>query len=345
MVSERPSAFYLPPEWAPQTAVWLSWPTNPALWPGRQEVIPAFFARFAAAISKFETVRINAEQSRHAEILSLIEEAGGRRNCVELFDYRTDDVWCRDHGPLFLKDAETGEVAVSDWVFNAWGEKFSPFDRDDAVPRQIARWLGMKCFSHPQVLEGGAVEVNGARQLLTTESVLLNPNRKLPESKPLIEDILKKGLGVDEVFWLGEGLDGDDTDGHIDNLARFVSNDTILAATAEPSSPSYVALRDNWRRLESLRTKKGKPFNLIALPLPPLPVIAPADNRVLPASYVNYLLVNGAVLAPQYGQPADALALEILAKAFPDRRILGIDCRDVLIEGGALHCLSQQQPR
>ncbi len=338
------SAFYLPPEWAPQAAVWLSWPSNPALWPGRQEAIPSFFAGFAAAISQFEPVRINAALERHADIFALAKKAGARMERVELFDHSTDDVWCRDHGPLFLKSIETGEVVVSDWVFNAWGGKFEPCDKDDATPRRIAHSLGMRCVSHEEILEGGAVEVNGARQLLTTESVMLNPNRKLPKDKADIEHILKDGLGVDEIFWLGEGLDGDDTDGHIDNLARFVSDDTILAATAEPSSPSYAALRDNWERLEKLRTKEGKPFNLIALPLPPEPVIAPADGRVLPASYVNYLLVNGGVLMPFYGQAADAAAKAILEKAFPGLRVVGLDCRDVLIEGGALHCLSQQQP-
>jgi len=337
--------FYLPPEYAPQEAVWLSWPTNPALWPGRQRVIPAFFAQLAATISRYETVRINAVRHLHAEITRLMHCARAIEKNVELFDIPTNDVWCRDHGPLFLKNKKTGEVAVSDWHFNAWGAKFFPYDLDDAVPARIAQALGLRCFSHKEVLEGGAIEVNDAGQLLTSESVLLNPNRHLPKTKKAIEKILKAGLGVEEILWLGDGLEGDDTDGHIDNLARFATDDIIIAATTDKHNPSHAALTANKKRLKSFRTRGGKPFEIVELPLPEGPVTAPTDGRELPASYVNYLLINNAILMPAYAQPSDERAYNILKSVFHEREVIPIDCTDILIEGGALHCLTQQQPR
>jgi len=336
------SDFYLPPEWVAQKAVWLSWPSNPKLWAGCFEKIPPFFAEYAAAISRFEPVRINAAGALHGKINELVRAAGAVMARVELFDHPTNDVWCRDHGPLFLKSEQTGEVAVSDWRFNAWGGKFAPYDLDDAVPERIARSLGLRRFVHADILEGGAVEINEDRQLLTTRSVIFNPNRGWP-AQANAERILKEGLGAREVFWLNDGLEGDDTDGHIDNLARFAPGGVIVVATAPQSSPHFAALDENLRLLERFRTVGGQPFSLVELPLPDAPVLAP-DGRALPASYVNYLVVNHAVLFPAYGQPSDARAQAVLKDVFPKREVVGIDCTAVLAEGGALHCLSQQQP-
>lgn len=337
-----PSEFYLPPEWVPQKALWLSWPSNPKLWAGCFEKIPPFFAEYAAAVSRFEPVRINAAGALHPEIGRLARAAGADMARVELYDHPTNDVWCRDHGPLFLKNEQTGEVAVSDWRFNAWGEKFEPYDLDDAVPGRIAHSLGMRRFVHSDILEGGGIEINENRQLLTTRSVIFNPNRGWP-AQANAERILREGLGANEIFWLNDGLEGDDTDGHIDNLARFAPGGVIVAATAPKNSPNFAALDENWRLLESFRTAGGKPFSLVEMPLPEKPVLAP-DGRVLPASYVNYLVINGAVLFPAYNQPSDMRAQAILRDVFPGREVLGIDCTAVLAEGGALHCLSQQEP-
>ena len=335
--------YYLPPEWTRQTAVWLSWPSNPALWPGVAERIPAFFANFAAAIAAFEDVRICAAAEKHDAIRALLAAEKTPSERVELYDIPTDDVWCRDHGPLFLKRVKTGALAVSDWRFNAWGGKYAPYDKDDAVPARIAAVLELPRFPHSEILEGGAIEANGDRLLMTTRSVLRNPNRGWPNDEAAIEAVLKSELGARAILWLDGGLVGDDTDGHIDNIARFASDDTIIAAACAPNAPSFRTLADNWQKLSSMKTARGDPFRLVALPLPDEPVRAP-DGRVLPASYANYLLVNGALLMPTFAQPSDERARAILADVFPHREIVGVDCRDVLVEGGALHCLSQQQP-
>lgn len=337
------SFFYLPSEWSPQAAVWLSWPSNPQLWPGCFDKIPAFFAEFAAAISQFEPVCINAAARQHEAIAQLIAGAGGQSEHVRLYDHPTNDVWCRDHGPLFLKDEKTGSVVVSDWRFNAWGGKFSPFDQDDAVPSRVATALGMARIAHNIILEGGAVEINDDRQLMTTRSVILNPNRAWTGSEQAAAGVLCAGLGAREVFWLDDGLVGDDTDGHIDNIARFAPGGKIVAACATAASPHAQVLEANRQQIAQWRRVDGSRFEVVDLPLPDRAVYAP-DGQALPASYANYLVLNNAVLYPAYAQPSDSRAAAILRDVFPERQVLGIDCRAVLVEGGALHCLSQQQP-
>jgi agmatine deiminase len=336
--------FRLPPEWAPQAAMWLSWPSNPALWPGRFARIPAFFARFAAALSEFVPVRINADASAHPQIRKLLLDARADLAAVQLYDHPVNDVWCRDHGPLFVKNPRTGEVAVTDWGFNAWGGKYSPWDLDDAIPAQIAASLGMRRFAHSEILEGGAIEINDAGQLLTTEAVLLNPNRNPGLTKDAYTRLLAAGLGSTEVFWLREGLPNDDTDGHIDNLTRFFSDHGLLTVTPpdDDQSPAARILRHNHLALGEFRTVHGKKFEIEELPLPH-PAVE-VEGRPLPASYANYLVTNGAVLMPAYSRPTDELAAHVLHECFPSRKIVPLDCTDVLLEGGALHCLSQQQP-
>ena len=238
------AGFSMPPEWSPQEAVWLSWPVeDPRHWGGaKREMIWAKFAEIAAAISRFEPVRINAPGADHAAIAAACNRAKAVPERVQLFDHPHNDVWCRDHGPIFVKHATTGEVAVTDWEFNAWGGKFPPWDLDNAIPGRIAASLGKRCFKGGMILEGGAIEINGAGQLLTTEAVLLNPNRNPDLSREEIEQLLRDGLGVSEILWLKQGIEGDDTDGHIDDLARFIDPQTILACIdttggAEPTHP------------------------------------------------------------------------------------------------------------
>ncbi|MEX1049567.1 MAG: agmatine deiminase family protein, partial [Akkermansiaceae bacterium] len=235
------AGFSMPPEWSPQEAVWLSWPVDdPRHWGGaKQEMIHAKFAEIAAAISRFEPVRINAPKAAHAAITAACNHARAVPERVELFDHPHNDVWCRDHGPIFVKHRESGEVAVTDWEFNAWGGKFPPWDADNTIPRRVAEALGMKCFEGGMILEGGAIEINGAGQLLTTEAVLLNPNRNPRLGRGEIEQNLRDGLGVSEILWLKQGIEGDDTDGHIDDLARFIDPQTVLACTdRRASSPN-----------------------------------------------------------------------------------------------------------
>ena len=279
-------------------------------------------------------------------IRGLCAEAKADLAQVELFDHPNNDVWCRDHGPIFVKHRESGEVAVVDWGFNAWGGKFPPWDLDDAIPRRVADALGMQRFVGGMILEGGAIEINGMGQLLTTEAVLLNPNRNPHLSKNDIEVLLRNGLGVKEVLWLKSGIEGDDTDGHIDDLVRFVSDEAMLACVEKDrSSQNYAVLAHNFDTLREFRKSTGGPFDLIEMPMPEACEVPGWRLPVLPASYVNYLLVNGGIIVPQFRQKKnDERALDILREIFPHREIVGIDCLDLVEEGGTLHCISQQQP-
>lgn len=347
-MSAASSGFSMPPEWSPQEAVWLSWPVDdPRHWGGgKRDLIWNKFAEIAAVISRFETVRINAPGSNQREILELCNRAKAVPERVELFDHPHNDVWCRDHGPIFVKHHKTGKLAVTDWEFNAWGEKFPPWDLDNAIPAKVAESLGLPRFPGGMILEGGAIEINGSGQLLTTEAVLLNPNRNPGLDRSDIEQRLRDGLGVSEVLWLKQGIEGDDTDGHIDDLARFVDDSTLLACH-EPDSTSgnHGVLADNLARLRSFHDPRGRAFEVVEIPLPSACEVPGWRLPVLPASYVNFLIVNGGVLVPTFRQSRnDDRALGVIRELFPDRKITGIDCLDLVEEGGTLHCISQQQP-
>ncbi len=338
----------MPPEWAPQEAVWLSWPVDdPRHWGGaKRQVIWRKFAEIAAAITRHEMVRINAPGADHAAIAEACNRAKAVPERVRLFDHPHNDVWCRDHGPIFVKHAVTGEVAVTDWEFNAWGGKFPPWDLDDAIPGRIAEALGLRVFKGGMILEGGAIEINGAGQLLTTEAVLLNPNRNPRLSRARIEQLLIDGLGVSDILWLRQGIAGDDTDGHIDDLARFTGPQTIIACVErDPASPNSRVLDDNLGRLRDHRDSNGKPFEVVEIPLPQACEVPGWRLPVLPASYVNFLIVNGGVLVPTFRQKKnDGHALGLIGEMLPGREITGIDCLDLVEEGGSLHCITQQQP-
>jgi agmatine deiminase len=333
--------FQMPPEWAPQAAIWLSWPANTALWPGHFHLIGPKFAEFAAAISRFEPVRINCAAALQPLARQQLAAARADTAVIEFFDHPTNDVWCRDHGPLFVKNAATGEVAITDWHFRGWGGKFEA-TLDNAVPRRIADALNLRHFACDFELEGGAIEVNGTGQLLTTEAVQHNPNRAAGRDDTAFLAALRGALGIREILWLGGGLANDDTDGHIDNIARFFAPAGVVAAVEpDPASPNHAPLRENLARLRAFRTPGGAPLDIVELPLPEPFRLA---GRDLPPSYANFLIVNGGVLVPIYSQPGDDRAMGILREIFPGRKIVGIDCRPLLIEGGALHCLTQQQP-
>jgi agmatine deiminase len=335
--------FRVPAEWEPQEAVWLSWPVNLDTWPGHFGPVPEKFAEIAAAIARFQKVRINCERARQEEVVRLLRAAGADLSRVEFFDHPINDSWCRDHGPIFIKNDSTGEIAVTDWKYNAWGGKYPPFDKDNQIPRRVAEALGLRRFEIPMVLEGGSIEVDGAGQLLTTEACLLNENRNPHLNREQIERQLRDNLGVDRILWLHDGIVGDDTDGHIDDLARFYRSDAIVTVREENSSDeNHAVLEENWDCLHDLRTRDGRPFELKALPMPS-PVVC--DGERLPASYANYLVINEAVLLPVFRQPGpDGLAAEILQDCFPGRAIVPIDCVDLVLGLGALHCISQQQP-
>lgn len=341
MSSPRDLGFRMPAEWEKQKATWLSWPSNVNLWPGHYDLIPAKFAEFAAAISRFQPVKINASGKLKVEAEKFLREARADTSVIELVDISTDDVWCRDHGPIFIKNNQTGEVAITDWEFHGWGGKFEA-SLDNQVPQKVAQYLGLKSFRFPFELEGGGIEVTGDGRLLTTEAVQNNPNRAEGRNDANFHQAIQEGLSIDEILWIGEGLANDDTDGHIDNLARFLSNELICAVTElNSASPNYHPLQKNLERLRQMKTRRGSAFEVIELPLPEPIRLA---GRNLPPSHANFLIVNDGVLVPLYGQKSDDVAMGILRACFPNRKIIGIDCRVLLIEGGALHCLSQQQP-
>ena len=343
--TQTPAAlgFAMPAEWEPQEAVWLSWPRNRRTWPGGFRPIPATFAVVAREISLREKVRINLAARHQRSARALVARAGADMANVEFFDHPTNDAWCRDHGPIFIRNASTGEVALTDWVFNAWGGKYAPFDLDNRIPRRIGRALGLRRFPSAMVLEGGSIDVNGRGLLLTTESCLLNPNRNPGLTRGSIERALGDFLGARTVLWLGGGIRGDDTDGHVDDLARFFSEAGVVAAVERGGrGPNHRALAENLERLRSLRTPGGRRLRVVELPMP-----APRMRRgqMLPATYANFLVINGAVLVPSFRQPRrDREAQEVLASCFPGRRIVPIDCLELVRGLGTLHCISQQQP-
>jgi agmatine deiminase len=344
-LAKTPAAlgYRMPAEWERQEAVWLSWPHNRQTWPGNFRPIPAVFAEVAAQISRREKVRINVASRHRARAVSLISRAGADMANVECFNHPTNDAWCRDHGPIFVRSARAGRVALTDWDFNAWGGKYPPFDRDNRIPGRIARALGLRRFRNRMVLEGGSIDVNGRGLLLTTEACLLNRNRNPGLTREQIERNLGDFLGVETVLWLGDGIAGDDTDGHVDDLARFFSEDGILTCVERRRGDvNYRALHENLERLRSFRAPSGRRFRIVELPMP-APVLR--RGRRLPASYANFLVINGAVLVPAFRQPRrDRLAAEVLASCFPGRDVIPIDCLELVWGLGTLHCISQQQP-
>lgn len=343
--NQTPAAlgFRMPAEWEPQEAVWLSWPHRLKTWPGHFRTIPAKFAEIAARISEREKVRINLGPEPEKKVATLVSKAGAAMENVEFHANPTNDAWCRDHGPIFVRNDKTGEVAVTDWEYNAWGGKYPPFDSDNRIPSRVARALGMRRFEPGVILEGGSIDVNGAGCLLTTEACLLNRNRNPELSRNEIEDRLRRFLGAETVYWLGDGIEGDDTDGHVDDLTRFFGPEGIVTAVERNKKDvNYAALHENRERLKSLRTPAGGRFKVVELPMP-APVGTPGHR--LPASYANFLILNGAVLMPAFRQPRrDREAAEILASCFRGREIVPIDCTELVWGLGTLHCISQQQP-
>ena len=334
--------YRFPAEWEQQEAIWFAWPVRRTLWPECFDRVRKQLAALYVLAARYQFVRVLCV-AEEQPILRKFMASHGDDSAVELYDYQTDDVWIRDYGPLFLIHDHKQELCITDWRYNAWGNKFPEQQKDDRATAWIAEQLGLCHYEFNQVLEGGAVESNGAGYILTTEVVLLNPTRNGDTTPTKIEQQLSSSLGADAILWLRNGLVGDDTDGHIDNLARFFKADGILIAEATDTEDSnYCALVENTRCLQDFRTPQGKPFDLVKLPLPD-PITH--QGEFLAASYLNFVVLNGAVLVPTYGQPKnDATALEIIGDCFPDREIVAVDCSDIIKEGGALHCMSQQQP-
>ena len=336
----RELGFYMPAEWHPHAATWLAWPKDPETWPGRVERAEAAFLEIIAALAPHETVYLLVDdETAEASVRARCCFAGSDN--VRTIRLETVDSWIRDYGPNFLIDGR-GRFAYNDWVFNAWGDKYEELKRDDAIPKQLESVLGVPRFEPGIVMEGGAIDVNGAGVVLTTEQCLLNPNRNPHLSRAGIEQYLSDYLNVSKVVWLGEGIVGDDTDGHVDDIARFVNDTTLVCAVEEdPSDPNHELLNDNLRRLELATDARGRAFEIVTLPMPG--EVLGRDGR-LPASYANFLIANAVVLLPVFNHPNDARAIETLQRLFPTRRVAPVRADDLVWGMGTIHCLSQQQP-
>lgn len=335
-----------PAEWEPHRATWLAWPHNPDTWPGRLDRVFPSYVEMVRALHTRELVCINvrdeameAEARRHLAAGGVDVDRGVRFHRIA-----TDDTWARDHGPIFVVRERDGrrEKAIVDFGFNSWGGKYGPWDQDDAVPRRMAEVLGLPRFETGVILEGGSIDGNGRGTILTTESCLLNANRGRGRTREAMEEVLARFLGARHVLWLGEGIAGDDTDGHIDDLARFVDAGTIVTVTEEdPMDPNHGPLAENLRRLRGLQDQDGKPLLVATLPMPP-PLFV--DGQRCPASYANFYLANGVALVPTFGAASDARALAVLQALLPGRQVVGIPSSDLVFGLGAVHCMTQQEP-
>ncbi len=324
-----------PAEWEPHAATWLSWPRPDGIsFPDRYADVLPTLGELVRALTPHEPVHINV---RTAEVERIARQTIGDLTNVHFHSIPSYEPWCRDHGPMFLKRGD--ETAIVDWRYNAWGGKYPPFDDDDAVPQRIAELLQLPVFQPGLVMEGGALDGNGAGLLLTTEACLLNPNRNPQLTRPQIEQALRDHLGVEQILWLGSGITGDDTDGHVDDITRFVGTDTVVTAVESDSQDeNYWPLRDNLERLRAMPAIR----RIVELPMPGR--VTHAGQR-LPASYANFYIANKVVLLPTYRHPRnDEAAREILQSLFPTRQVVPIDSTALIWGLGSFHCLTQQQP-
>ena len=348
MQTNTPAAlgFRMPAEWHPHHSTWLTWPKDPETWPDRLTQVEKIYLEMISALTPYEIVDLLVDdEETEQKIRQLCTFPGAAR--IRFHRIPTVDSWIRDYGPNFLIGSN-GSLAFNDWIFNAWGNKYEALKQDDAVPRLLEPTVQLQRFSPGIVLEGGSIEVNGAGCVLTTEQCLLNPNRNPELSRREIEQTLKDYLGVTKVLWLGEGIVGDDTDGHIDDIARFVVPDVIVCALEDdPDDANYEILRDNLSRLKSMTDAAGRPFEIVTLPMPGVVGGTSTATRVLdrlPASYANFYIANNVVLLPVFGHANDTRALETLQSVFPNRRVIPIDCEPLVWGMGTIHCVTQQQP-
>jgi agmatine deiminase len=335
----------MPAEWAPHRGTWLSWPHKEASWPGKFDAVPGIFARMVTELARHEDVHINVSgPDMEAGVRALLAREGTTPDPVRFHHNPTNDAWCRDHGPIFVQREVDGqrEQAIVDWGYNAWGGKYPPYDLDDVVPTRIGRELGLPVFHPGIVMEGGSIDVNGRGTLLTTEACLLNPNRNPELTRNRIEQFLRAYLGVEHILWLGDGIAGDDTDGHVDDLTRFVDPSTVVTVVEEDrTDENYEPLQENLQRLKEMTDQDGRPLRIELLPMP-RPLYH--DGQRLPASYANFYIANGLVLLPGYDAERDGEAQQTLQRLFPDRRIVVMDCTDLVWGLGAFHCVTQQWP-
>lgn len=340
----KESGYYFPAEFAPHEATWLSWPHKEASWPGKIESIYPSYSLFVKYLALSEKVRINVANDAMKNFATQhLEKAGVNMQQVTFFMHPTNDAWCRDHGPAFLINPEAAEKKIIvDWNYNAWGNKYPPFDLDDVIPTLIGKHFNIPVYHPGIVMEGGSVEFNGKGTLLTSSACLLNENRNPHLNQGQIEEYLNNYYGVEQVLWVDEGIVGDDTDGHIDDTVRFVNEDTVITVIEENrNDENYELLQNNLAQLKKMRLLNGKQLTIIELPMPD--EIIYEDQR-LPGSYANFYISNQHVIVPTFRCDKDDKALQIIAGCFRGREVVGIDSTDIIWGLGSFHCLSQQEP-
>ncbi len=333
--------YAFPAEWVKHEATWLSWPHKEASWPGKLETVYEPYCQFIKVVARGEKVRINVkDEAMKAFAVAELKKVDADLSQIEFFFFESNDAWCRDHGPAFV--VKGNEKAVVDWGYNAWGDKYPPYDLDDVIPTKIAKHFNLSLFTPDIVMEGGSVEFNGAGTILTSEACLLNKNRNPHLNREQIETYLKEFYGAEQVLWVGDGIVGDDTDGHIDDITRFVNEDTVLTVVEEnPEDENYHLLQENLERLKQMTLLDGRKLNIVELPMPGAVIY---DDTRLPASYANFYIANAAVIVPIFNDPNDERALGIIRACFPDREVIGINSVDIIWGLGSFHCLSQQEP-
>jgi agmatine deiminase len=334
--------YHFPAEWELHGSTWLSYPHNVASWPGKIHTIFPWYHEFIKQVSRGEKVNINVvDESMKKRADEELQKAGISGNHYTLHVHPTNDAWCRDHGPAFLVNRITGSRAIVSWLYNGWGGKY-PFELDNRIPDRIAALLDLPVFYPGIVMEGGSIDVNGKGTLVTTTSCLLHPNRNPGFTQSQIEELLNQYYGVEKVLWLGDGIGGDDTDGHVDDLTRFINEDTVVTMV-EPdrSDANHEPLKKNLAKLRKMRMADGKQMNIVELPMP-----APLyyEGQRLPASYVNFYMANAGVMVPVFNCAQDDIALGILSDCIKDRPVIGIDSTEIIWGLGSWHCLSQQEP-
>jgi agmatine deiminase len=339
--------YRMPAEWEPHSATWLTWPRPEGIsFPDKYDTVPPVYAELIRHLTQVEEVNINVWNAEmESWVRDLLRKYKTPLERVRFHHFPAYEPWCRDHGPIFLVKEHDGkhERAVVDWGYNAWGNKYPPFDLDDAVPQHVAELRALSLFSPGIVMEGGSIEVNGRGTVLTTEACLLNPNRNPQLNQSQIEQYLKDYLGVSNVLWLGEGIVGDDTDGHIDDITRFVNPTTVVTVVEEdPADANYHLLQENLKRLRGLQDQDGTQLRIVELPMPG---VVEYDGQRLPASYANFYIANELVLVPTYRHANDKKAVAILQKEFPNRRVIGVDSTELIWGLGSFHCITQQEPR
>jgi agmatine deiminase len=348
----REFGYRMPAEWEAHEATWLAWPHNPEDWPGKFQAIPWLYAEIIRLLAARERVHLLVQDEKEQRrAISVLNRAHVNLDNVSFHQWPTDRVWTRDSGPIFVRNSQ-GKVAITNWLFNAWA-KYSDWRLDDQIPDRVAELLNLPQWQpvvdlggEPRrlVLEGGSIDTNGQGILLTTEECLLSEvqQRNPGVSREQLEKAFNDYLDIEQVIWLGRGIAGDDTHGHVDDITRFVGPSTIVTAV-EPNTKdaNHEPLAENLARLNGARTTDGKQFTVVELPLP-RPVVF--RNQRLPASYANFYIANGLVLVPTFHDPNDRVALGILAELFPDREVIGIHAVDLVWGLGTLHCMTQQQP-